>query len=195
MPNWCHNTLRVTGPPEELVKFVEKAKPTQQLMARAHCESLEQWWPLGEPKPTLEQWFSKNYANQPLTFEAFAPQPEEVGDWYSWRCENWGTKWDASFNGVGSAFGAESADLDASLAFYGLTNDLKGATYQFDTAWSPPFEAVLTMATQHPLLEFQLRYAEVGMYFAGEYVFRDGCCVKSVSLKVDDVLAPEQLWY
>lgn len=112
MPNWCHNTLIVSGPADELAAFADKARPTADLMRRAYENELEVWWPVDKPKPSLEQWFAEAYADQPLTFEGFAPQPADVDDWYSWRLEHWSTKWDARFDMPGVARAGERRRRD-----------------------------------------------------------------------------------
>lgn len=74
MPNWCENSLTVTGPKKELQRFKKKVKgrgPYAPGKAKVEC----------------------------LSFHQTVPQPEfEKGDegWYNWRVTRWGTKWEAS---------------------------------------------------------------------------------------------------
>ena len=44
----------------------------------------------------------------------------------------------------------------------------------FDTAWSPPIEAIRKLSEQFPDDGFTLRYCEEGMQFCGETVFEAG---------------------
>src|SRR5690606_21345130 len=55
---------------------------------------------------------------------------EETGhtDWYEWRLENWGTKWNAY---------SQSLERESDLS----------ATLRFDTAWSPPQPILEKLAT------------------------------------------------
>ncbi|MBA3734955.1 MAG: hypothetical protein H0W90_07135 [Actinobacteria bacterium] len=193
MPNWCHNVLTVTGSAAEISAFVERARPTLELKRKEYEETAAQ----SKTKPPLDQWFRENYGSQPLTFQAFVPQPPEVSDWYSWRCEHWGTKWDASFDNPGIALAAEdsTADLDASLQANGLLRTPTVLVYRFETAWTPPTEAVVAMAAQHPELEFRLRYGQPGEGFAGEATFSDRKLQQDIELEVEDVLAPEEMWF
>lgn len=73
MPNWCENTLQVSGREEDVHRWVERAASV--------CH----------PEP------------QPLWFEAFVPPPWYLhdSDLISWRCACWGTKWDAVFEEIG----------------------------------------------------------------------------------------------
>ena len=114
--------------------------------------------------------------------------------WYGWRIENWGTKWDAHFDGPFGAMVAPGGDVSATVDSEGLYLVAGTAIYNFDTAWGPPVAWLQKMAPMVPWLKFTLRYAEMGMDFAGEAVAK-GARLRHVDLAVDDVLSPEQMWY
>lgn len=173
MPNWCHNSLTISGSPAEILKFQEKAK-------REGDDEREE---------------------TPLTFDAFVPEPEEFSDepgvvmprWYSWRVENWGTKWDANFSGPFIAFGT---DEGAEVTDGSTTEITEGdVAYQFDTAWSPPVAAVAAMAQQHPDLKIDLRYGEPGMEYGGHASFRDGEMKSHEEGTAEEYLTPDQMWF
>jgi hypothetical protein len=72
----------------------------------------------------------------------------EKPNWYDWRLEHWGTKWDiydASYQRIG----------DKTLALY------------FHTAWSPPFRIFDKLADMG--FEFTARYLDEGWFYIGEY--------------------------
>lgn len=75
-------------------------------------------------------------------------------NWYDWRIKHWGTKW----------------DVDAEL----VEADEERLVYQFDSAWSPPFEWLKTVARNYPKLHFKLKYDEPGMGVMGVIVAGDG---------------------
>ena len=79
-------------------------------------------------------------------------EPQNGGgmpDWYNWRVDNWGTKWDAG-----------EAGFEASPG---------GRLYTFETAWGPPAEWVQKASAVHPELELTIEYDEPGMCFAGTF--------------------------
>jgi hypothetical protein len=87
----------------------------------------------------------------------FYPMPEKTEvngemvdtDWYNWRINNWGTKWDV--------------DID---------NDIKEENeFQcyFDSAWSPPTNWLEKVASDFPKLHFILNYEESGCGFKGQF--------------------------
>jgi hypothetical protein len=122
-------------------------------------------------------------------------EPAFGAGWYEWRLEHWGSKWDASFNGPMGAICAEDADVELTVETQGVTNAQSVVIYKFDTAWSPPVEAVKAMSYQFPELSFRLRFAEAGNGIAGQVDFISGLCVEETELEVDEVLAPEEMWF
>ena len=73
MPNWCGNTLTITGEKKEIARFKKLANSNKE----NPIISFEAFVPM--PKETRE------------TTQENTPIP----DWYSWALANWGTKWDA----------------------------------------------------------------------------------------------------
>lgn len=69
MPNWCWNTLHITGKKEELTKFMEGIKPR-----------------------------TDGYGNTyPCILATYIPYPDDIPEQTrecsDWMDENWGTKW------------------------------------------------------------------------------------------------------
>jgi chemotaxis protein histidine kinase CheA len=84
MPNWCENSLTISGP-LEILKELEEA----QL-------SLQKLFPC--PKELLETSAPAVYNDK----EKAEINKEKYGypDWYSWQVANWGTKWDLSIHSI-----------------------------------------------------------------------------------------------
>lgn len=68
--------------------------------------------------------------------------------WWDWRIQNWGTKWDVR-------------EVE-------LTEEDDELFYSFETAWSPPLGWLEHTVKLFPKLEFELKYEEDGMGFAGK---------------------------
>src|SRR5437763_776908 len=134
MPNWAFNYLTISGDVEDMDKW---------RIALANDVDLE-------PR---------------LTFNKLLPLPEEEKDnWYNWRIQNWGTKWDIA------------EDEDA-----GKVPDSSSPTeyfYDFETAWSPPAEWLRTIAPDFPKLKFELGWYEEQMYFGGVIEILDGLIIR-----------------
>lgn len=58
------------------------------------------------------------------------------GDWYSWSCENWGTKWNA---------------YDVSRT---------GDAVEFDTAWACPLPVLTAISAAHPQVRLVVQFAD-----------------------------------
>ena len=124
-----------------------------------------------------------------LSFDKIKPTPPEMlndesGSWYGWRVENWGTKWDLSEQeqrDVADMLLSEDADFTAC----------------FDTAWSPPCQAIAALSAMFPNDRFVLHYLELGMLFAGtanisngesieDDIFEDEESIRAFALEVFD---------
>jgi len=69
--------------------------------------------------------------------------------WYNWRCQNWGTKWDA--------YSMEIDEVDMPNGF----------EVNFETAWSPPEEVCYAIKEQYDDLSMSWFYDEPGCEVAG----------------------------
>jgi len=100
--------------------------------------------------------------NEKRLLNEFVPQPDPAIeanlDWYFWRLENWGTKWDVG----GDDFVIEgyTQDKNHCLLLY------------FDSAWSPPLKVYEAMANLDYVIE--ATYYEPGIGFVGEWTSENG---------------------
>jgi hypothetical protein len=155
MPNWCSNSLQVdpNGDKQAISEFREwlgsdgftlnKIKPMP-----SELEGTTSPTPKGEEE------------NANLLAEKYG-----ASNWYDWRLNNWGTKWDVE------------ADVD---------DDDSLIRISFDSAWSPPQLAVAELAAKFPNLQFRLSYEEPGMGFAGFDLRQGDEEIESEYVEADD---------
>ena len=123
MPNWCYNNLKVSGDLTKLKDFYEKSKDKE---GNFRLDGLH-------PTPTSPE-----------------NESELFPGWYTWRINNWGTKWD-----VDATVKCEPSEAYQSLEL------------SFDSAWGPPIEWLQHVAALYPELDFVMDYMEPGMAFCG----------------------------
>ena len=156
MPNWVFNHLTVKGDSKDI--DVVKAQLNSPF-SKEHTS----WNPKTHTLDTSTTMYSNPvfaFWNivRPTDLYTYAQQSDPNADpkvawsgdnWYDWNIRNWGCKWD-----VGIA--DDNHFVDTSM------DELKdgGVQYNFDTAWSPPSEAIEKLSSQHPNLTFKLYYEE-----------------------------------
>lgn len=114
-----------------------------------------------------ENWeiYIKQAVNHFPDFNKIIPQPDEIlndnlegvfPEWYHWRIDNWGTKWNA---------------LEPHQENYN--------TFIFETAWSGVPNLILEMSKQSPEVLIKYEYADedTGSNCA-EYIFKGGETIK-----------------
>jgi len=84
MPNWCNNTISITGPKDKITNLFEEAKKENGLL-QAMVPMPKELEGTTSPAPQEGE-----------------PQPLVDGfdNWYDWRVANWGTKWDVDIEGL-----------------------------------------------------------------------------------------------
>jgi len=79
MPNWCNNSITISGP----------------------TETIKQLWDDAQTAHEGEFGLLSAIAPMPKELEG-TTAPSDSPNWYDWRVSNWGTKWD--INGEGLEF-------------------------------------------------------------------------------------------
>ena len=99
MPNWCYNKVSITNNSDDNSK-------------------------LQKVKEFLYSDASDDTEENVFDFNNVVPEPKEAEDWYMWRVNSWGNKWNSSC---------------AEITY----EDEETLEYQFDTVWSPPEPIIL----------------------------------------------------
>jgi hypothetical protein len=108
------------------------------------------------------------------------PQPmvEGFDNWYDWRVENWGTKWE-----VNEFYGVDRQHLNDSL-------DESTISFGFSSAWSPPINAyqtfIMNMSEKNLDVSVKAYYYEGGCDFMGCWDNGDDDCYAPSELKSTD---------
>ena len=148
MPNWCENKL--------VLKHADRAM--------------------------LERVVD-SFRNGPGLFSEFLPMPKELEDttapgdqpnWYDWRWDNWGTKWDVRQDDKSRSSCSKISEIEDNTV-----------TLQFMTAWSPPMEWLAKISIL--AFVFKLAYEEPGMLFYGISTNASG--VRDSNYYVEDALS------
>lgn len=83
MPNWCHNSLTVSGPDADLDSLLANASKTMPYINGAATYTHDE----AERAPVVSHFSLKR----------LLPVPEDLidnGGWYDWCIKHWGTKWE-----------------------------------------------------------------------------------------------------
>ena len=163
MPNWCYNSLCVSGNKEILADFVSKTLVPRNMSSEEEYDESHRFTfnilhplplalegttsPLRKLEGEDDTQYKKRMAENVRLYGA--------EDWYRWHIDNWGTKWDASSTCV--------EELDDN------NFDLK-----FNTAWSPPIDWFEKVIPMYPQLEFDLIFDEESQDYCGRMTGKDG---------------------
>jgi len=170
MPNWCYNTLTITGSSEKLKEFSAKAYGHDQSYTKGPIDaeekdknllSLHRLYPV--PKEVLEAGYNAPTGVKPLEYfnEAYG---------YGWEALNWGCKWGA-------------CDVERE------TLSERTLEYNFSTPWAPPIKAFEHISRKWPELHFELEYEELGNEFEGKAIFKGGLIIDDCRDIPDDPCA------
>jgi hypothetical protein len=162
MPNWVYNSLSIEGS-EELIADVKR------MLNRPFKKSHDSWNAATGKMEVSETAYSNpvfafyniyNHIQDGVSDEEYIKQPDNTlpiaeammfkgNHWYDWNVRNWGTKWD-----VAVRHGDDYPETEL------MEEDKTFLAYRFNTAWSPPIEAITKLSKQYPTLNFNLSYEE-----------------------------------
>lgn len=163
MPNWCSNTLTITGEKKDMKKFFSKAgynSGSLKLFVETERLSLRSWLPMPE---TYFKWDTTNDKRPKDSdeteeqYKAYCKEYDEavqyqldtygIVGWYNYNKATLGCKWDCDF----------------SKGIYSERGDMVCVEYYFDSPWCPPEEWFYTMTINNPDITFEMHSSEPGM--------------------------------
>ena len=141
MPNDCFNEITIKGPASTIKTLWETAHNNGKM---DDIDLLEAMVPM--PKALID-------TVAPSPKDGSQPLVDGYTNWYDWRYDNWGTKWDI---------------YDHDLRCLTLT-EVSFITGPFCTAWGPPISAYNHYLYKHLDVDIYSTYEEPLMDFAGIY--------------------------
>ena len=162
MPNWCYNYLDISGD-ETLIADIKRQ------LNKSFVKDHDSWNATTGQMEVSKTTYSNpvfafhniyNHIQDGISNEEYIKQPDHTlpieqammfkgNHWYDWNVRNWGTKWDVAVHDNDKY--PETELHDESTTSLG---------YKFNTAWSPPIEAITKLSTLYPTLNFNLSYEE-----------------------------------
>lgn len=162
MPNWCYNYLDISGD-ETLIADIKRQLNKPFTMNHDSWNMTTGQMEISETtysNPVFAFYNIYNHRQAGITDEEYIQQPNHKlpleeslmfkgNDWYNWNVTNWGTKWDVAVH---------DNDKYPETELYEESSTVLG--YKFNTAWSPPIEAITKLSEQYPTINFNLSYEE-----------------------------------
>ena len=167
MPNWCETEAVITGPEDDVLRFVNGVKDNLIVSSYFPCPeelavTTSGFFADEEKQKELEKMYEKN-----ITEYGFK-------DWYEWQYENWGTKW---------------GDCGTYFEHRGMMeNGLCEQIITFRSAWGPLDKAFLHISKMFPNLEFLFHHDEEAGFFEALTVIKNGSVVFSEDFVPADYL-------
>ena len=196
MPNWCDNQLTVFGEKRDFKKF--KKLVSSWGIEREIIRIDDSGELIYEEKKIKYIFDFNSILPMPQELEGTSSPPREKdkkltielkkkfghGDWYSWREENWGTKWNT--NPKWSSCTIERTIIPDDPISKIKYKDIVKLIYSFRTAWTPPIPVIKEAAKIFPMLLFKLSYEE---YVSGW----EGCLICQKREVILDIIEESDL--
>ena len=164
MPNYCNNNIVITGPNSVIDKIEKIANGDKG-------DLLQYFYPM--PKELNDTVAGPEPKTKKEKLEKRRLQVEYgASNWYDWRVENWGTKWDI-------------------MEFYNINRkeigeDESEISLGFDTAWAPALGAYERFIDKNSNCSLKAYYYEPGCDFMGEWDNGMDSCFEVAKYGLDD---------
>jgi hypothetical protein len=143
------NEVSIHGEEQEVAKFVDEC--FTKVDTGGHCYQQVLDFDKILPEPDYDKPKKDGTHNDGVQTELSSVMP----NWYNWRLDNWGTKW--------NLVPSKGGDVE------GYTIDIMKDTVllSFATAWSPPDGIYDAIGDKYPDLDVSWFYREDGMQMSG----------------------------
>ena len=146
MPNYCNNTVQITGPKKK-IQAIKKAMQAGKFLNHLYPMPVE-----------LENTTADGSDNEELI------KKTGYSDWYGWCTSEWGTKWEIS----------EGYPEEPEITKWSKGDEM--LNWSFDSAWSPPIGAYAHYLDKNSDVSIFATYYEPGCDFMGVWDSGDDRC-------------------
>ena len=144
MPNWCYNTLTLSGDADVISRIKDWYKQSDK--KEESDETGVGLFGLFYPLPSeLKDTTSPSREPNKALIEKYG-----ADNWYDYQTQTWGTKWDVR-------------------EFYTEAETENEIRLSFDTAWAPPIAFYEKLSRDYPELIISASYFEGGCDFCGTW--------------------------
>jgi hypothetical protein len=176
MPNWCQNKLTIYGKKEERKQVLDAVKGKYLFRNEGVSELRDAPFLLDAIIPMPDHMRDKEdprYSPAVLTsgdlLDKLANKDESpMPDWWHWRINNWGTKWDVSPDNVA------------------ITEKKSCTVIDFDTAWSYPVGCIFALSMKFPTVKMKIAYYEPGCIGRGSGTLLGGQVIRETGVGIDE---------
>jgi hypothetical protein len=165
MPNYCNNNIVITGPNSVIDKIEKIANGDKG-------DLLQYFYPMPEALKDTTAPLPKDATKEEKAKAKENLKKYGYDNWYDWRVENWGTKWDI-------------------MEFYNINRkeigeDESEISLGFDTAWAPALGAYEKFIDENSNCSLKAYYYEPGCDFMGEWDNGIDSCFEVAKYGLDD---------
>ena len=180
MPNWCNNLLTMKSKNRKLLEEVQSSV-SEGIRADRTKGLLNHFRPMPDDLTNTVKGCENSIPKWQKDSSRLLMKLHGVDNWYDWAVKHWGTKWDV--------LSCSHCDL------IGIDDGVWMLSIEFETAWSPPIDAIEyfvkyakdrvdSMSEEEVLSAVTLQYIETGMAYCGVHDFLN----RSRSFELDNYL-------
>jgi len=179
MPNWCTNSVEITDLKQNEVAEIISKYTDNVIDGRVMDESFLVFDKIiTTPKELLER---QSPFDGTVEEKAMLESKYGYADWYNWRVDNWGTKWEP----LGHYFASTETSVSIGM----------------ETAWGPASGILQQLSVLYPEATITNEFLETGAMFMGEVTYVDGEVVSNeysgdvneIRLKYPDEFEDEEI--